>query len=52
MSDSRSIEMLFPENSRLCSIEEWFPGERLTTGLVQTSILQKPSDAFEVFTKE
>jgi len=41
------------ENSRqLHIIEKWFPGERLTGGLVKMSILQKLTDTSEVFTKE
>jgi len=36
----------------LFSIEKWLPGERLTAGLVQTSILQEPPDTAEVFAKE
>ena len=40
-------------NSRqLHFIKKWSPGERLTVGPLKMSILQKPTDASEVFTKE
>jgi hypothetical protein len=40
-------------NSRqLHFIEKWFPGKRLTVGLVKMSILQELADTSEVFTKE
>ena len=41
------------ENSRQRRfIEKWFPGERLTAGIVKMSFLQKLAYASEVFTKE
>ena len=40
-------------NSRqLRFIEKWFPGERLTVGIVKMSFLQKLAYTSEVFTKE
>jgi hypothetical protein len=40
-------------NSRqLRFIEKWFPGERLSVGIVKMSFLQKLAYTSEVFTKE
>src|SRR5882724_7640183 len=40
-------------NSRqLRFIEKWFPGERLTVGIVKMSFLQKLAYTSEIFTKE
>jgi hypothetical protein len=37
---------------RLRPIEKWLPGQGLDSRFVQMSLIQKLSDAFEIFAKE
>ena len=46
------MPLQYGNSRRLYFVKKGLPGEGLTVGLVEMSILQKPADASEVFTKE